>query len=693
MMKLPQAPLRTGYVTFDGGLDTETPPMSTEPGTVLQSQNVYRGVRGGYVTTKGYERVDGRPAPHLATYSMLLVTEATTAAVGDTITEVGGASGKVVAVVNDDAGKTLVLTKVVDSFATGDELLVGGVAVGEAAADMIGGGAETAQLDAYYQHLAAEAYRTDIAAPPGSGASLGGFYYKDTLYTFRNTADGLSAKLYKATSGGWSQVDLGREVAFTSGGTTEPTEGQTITGATSAATAILGRIIVTSGTWADGDAAGRLIIRAQTGTFQSENLNIGASLNVMTVGGDSAAITLSPGGRFECHVANFTADPATERAYGVDGVNYGWEFDGTTFVQIKTGMAADAPDKVYEHTGHLIYAYNGSFQNSAQGNPHSWTPVLGASEIGIGDQITGFATMPGSDGSPVLAIISRNSTYLLYGNNRDDWKLIPFQNEAGAINRSVQQIGQTYLLDTRGIATLSASDAFGNFSFSTVSDHIKRWLDSRKNGLVDSCVSRVENQYRLFFSNGEALYCTIAIGRNGNPVVAGMMPVKLAHAARWIWSSEDTNGNEVIFFGGNDGMVYQLDVGNSFDGAALDWSVDLHPVHFKTPNTFKKWRRCTLEAAGDGFAEYWASQALGYGVSSIEQPVPIALDVSLSLARLDELYLDSFYLDGIPVSPESFPLYGNAQNIALSFGGSSAYNAQLTFSGALLQYSMAREIR
>lgn len=114
MMKLPQAPLRTGYVTFDGGLDTETPPMSTKPGTVLQSQNVYRGVRGGYVTTKGYERVDGRPAPHLATYSMLLVTEATTAAVGDTITEVGGASGKVVAVVNDDAGKTLVLTKVVD---------------------------------------------------------------------------------------------------------------------------------------------------------------------------------------------------------------------------------------------------------------------------------------------------------------------------------------------------------------------------------------------------------------------------------------------------------------------------------------------------------------------------------------------------------------------------------------------------
>ena len=51
---------------------------------------------------------------------------------------------------------------------------------------------------------------------------------------------------------------------------------------------------------------------------------------------------------------------------------------------------------------------------------------------------------------------------------------------------------------------------FGNFEFSTVSDRVKSWLESRKGGLADSCVSRPNNQYRLYFTNGEALYCTVA---------------------------------------------------------------------------------------------------------------------------------------------------------------------------------------
>lgn len=143
--------------------------------------------------------------------------------------------------------------------------------------------------------------------------------------------------------------------------------------------------------------------------------------------------------------------------YGVDGVNKGFEFDGTVFVQINTGMSADAPDDLCEFVGHLCFAFSGSFQNSSIGDPYTWTPVLGASEIGLADPITGFKVMPGSDGSPVLAIFSKNSIHLLYGSSRDDWKLIPFKYEAGALARSVQQIGQTFLMDTRGITSLQAS--------------------------------------------------------------------------------------------------------------------------------------------------------------------------------------------------------------------------------------------
>ena len=687
-MKLPQAPLRTGYITFAGGLDTETPAIATAPGSVQDSSNVYQGARGGYVVTKGCERFDGRTAPHTATCYLLTVAYSGAAvSVGNTLTT-ATASGVIIAI----WGENVYLTKVSGTFADADDLLVGGVSVGTATADMVAGYGEADQLTAYYGALAADVYRADIAAPPGAGATLGGFDFNGAVYVFRNAADGLSANLWKSSSAGWVQVNLGREVAFTSGGPAQPLEAQTLTGATSGATAVIGRVIVTSGTWAGGDAAGRLILTAQTGAFQSENLNIGASLNVLTVAGDSAAITLLPGGSYRFKIANFTADPATRRVYGVDGVNNGFEFDGAVFVKIKTGMATDAPDVVGEFVGHLVYGFGGSFQNSSLGDPYTWVPVLGSSEIGLADPITDFAGMPGSDGSPVLALFSENSIHLLYGSSRDDWKLIPFKYEAGAIARSVQQIGQTFLLDTRGITSLQASDMFGNFEFSTVSDRVKSWLESRKGGLADSCISRPNNQYRLFFTNGEALYCTVEV-KNNTAYISSIMPMLFPFQFRWIWSCEDSNGAELIYFGDSSGMVFQMDVGKSFDGAALKWWTTFHPVHFKMPNTFKKWRRCTFEVKCDGYAEYRTSYILGYGSVDIAQPEEMSFEVRSGEELIDDSFYDEGYYDGLPLTLETFPMYGNAQNMALTFGGETTYSDQLTFNGALIQYSIAREIR
>ena len=77
-----------------------------------------------------------------------------------------------------------------------------------------------------------------------------------------------------------------KSLAFTSGGTTEIVRGNTVTGATGAATMVVGFVRVTSGSWAGGDAAGT-ILGVVTGTFQAENLNIGATLNVATISGDA----------------------------------------------------------------------------------------------------------------------------------------------------------------------------------------------------------------------------------------------------------------------------------------------------------------------------------------------------------------------------------------------------------------------
>ena len=79
------------------------------------------------------------------------------------------------------------------------------------------------------------------------------------------------------------------QVAFTSGGTYEIVAGDTITGATSGATATVFDVVLTSGSWAGGDAAGVLWLNGQSGTFSAENLNVGANSNVATIAANSSS--------------------------------------------------------------------------------------------------------------------------------------------------------------------------------------------------------------------------------------------------------------------------------------------------------------------------------------------------------------------------------------------------------------------
>lgn len=74
-------------------------------------------------------------------------------------------------------------------------------------------------------------------------------------------------------------------IEFSSGGTTEIVEGNKVVGATSSATAYVCGISLYMGTWAGGDAAGIFFLRDVSGTFQAENLDVGASSNLATIAG------------------------------------------------------------------------------------------------------------------------------------------------------------------------------------------------------------------------------------------------------------------------------------------------------------------------------------------------------------------------------------------------------------------------
>ncbi len=84
-------------------------------------------------------------------------------------------------------------------------------------------------------------------------------------------------------------------------------------------------------------------------------------------------------------------------------------------------------------------------------------------------------------------------------------------------------------------------------------------MNGKRTKVTASCVVRDKSQYRLFFSDGYVLYFTFS-------KAGGFMPVKLPNAATWAWSSEESDGSEVVYFGSTNGMVYQMERGTSFDG-------------------------------------------------------------------------------------------------------------------------------
>jgi hypothetical protein len=395
-----------------------------------------------------------------------------------------------------------------------------------------------------------------------------------------------------------------------------------------------------------------------------------------------------PNGRFECLNENFGGGVNTTRMYGCDGKNRGFEFDGTVFVPIRTGMASDAPEHIFAHKNHLFFSFLGSVQHSGPGTPYIWTVVLGAGELAMGDTVTAFKDLPGSESGGALAIFTRNKIAVLYGSSSSNWNLVTYKQEAGALAYSVQNISGTVMFDDRGITSLTASQAFGNFADATLSQRIQTWLKDKRSKVTGSCIARDKNQYRLFFSDRYAAFATFS-----NRKLLGMMPVLLAHTVRCICSAELSDGSEAIYFGSDDGFVFQMEKGTSFDGEPIEAYLEFAFDHLKSPRLNKRFRGAALEISGTGYAEFGFSYELGYGATEISQPGSTTVATDFAPVYWDAFAWDAFVWDGKSLLPSVCDMDGTAENVSIKIRSNSDYFAPLKFSGALVDYSPRRRLR
>jgi len=707
LKNLPRVELRNAYIPFKGGLDTETPQISMKPGYLRNGYNIEQMVNGGYQTIMGYTRYTGQATTgNYVALAVECIDEAVVA-VGDVITgETSGVTGTVLALeisqnnylvdengdyLQDGLGNFIVINSgyiiaTDDAGTFGVEgLEVGGVACGVRTGVYTN---ITAQEDSDYRALAASVSHASLAAVPGSGSILGVWKYNGHVYAWRNNVAGTAAVMWVASASGWVAVTHGYEISFDTG-ILAVAVGDTLTGDTSGTTAIVTRVVVEYGSWSAGTAAGRLIVSTPSAAFQAENLKVSGSIVCTSLGNASLISFAVPSGRFKCINYNFSGDPTTYRMYGCDGKNRGFEYDGVVLVPINSKFSPDTPENVIAHKYHLFFSFSGTLQHSAPTTPYNFEQLIGAAAIGLGDAITGFVSLTGDATSAALAVFSRNEIGILYGSNSSDWQMVSYKTGAGAIANTVQPIAGATYLDERGLTTLAASVEYGNFKDADISSLIYSWLRGKQIYATDSCILRNKSQYRIFFSDKSALFATIS-----NNKVVGICPVKLDHVVACMCSSESTAlGEEEVYFGGTDGMVYQMETGMSFDGANLDWLCELSYNSLGSPHIIKRFRKIIPEVTGDGYAEFYMGYSLDYGSKSILQHPESMQTVSLNTWYFDDgvSYWDTgLYFDGDEVLPIEKHTMGSGRNISLTFRGSGTTNAQIRFNGAQLLYSISK---
>lgn len=683
----PFKPAQVQYdlITLAGGLDLVTPTLSLPPGVARDAVNFEVSVLGGYTRIAGYERYDGHPNPSDALYNLITVTDSSLISVGDTIENLlSTASGYVIAI--NEA--TVVYTKAVGSFIASENLYVGGSPAGSVVA--IGGSvAVDPATAAEYTNLAADAYRVDIDPVPGSGPICGVAYFNELVYAWRNNAGGTAMDIYKSSPTGWVKLDLGYGLRFTSG-SSMINEGDTVTGLTSGASAVVTEVSLAGGDWLGGNAFGTLTFATITGgPFQlGETLQVGGS-NKAIAAEDSAANELAPDGKVSYVASNFGGYSSTPAMFVADGVNRAYEIyaDGR-FVFIDTGNTPDTPKLIAAHKNHLFLTFGPSLQNSALGNPHNWQPTAGASEISFSSGITQLLIQPGDQSTGAMAVYTRNDTYILYGTSSADWNLVSYNVGTGAIPYTGQNLNQSFVLDDRGVINLATSLNYGNFDSAALTLNIRPFIQQRRNLATASCVNREKAQYRVFFSDGYGLYMTMSNGK-----LLGSMPVQFPNTVTCMSEGEKPDGTETSFFGSTNGYVYRLDAGTSFDGQEIAANVLLTYNHTGSPRVLKRYRKGSLEISGTGYAEFTFAYELGYSTPLISQPLGTQYESALVASYWDAVSWDSFVWDGRTLAPSEVEVNGTAENIAVRISSISDIYPPFTVNSVILHYSLRRGLR
>lgn len=262
----------------------------------------------------------------------------------------------------------------------------------------------------------------------------------------------------------------------------------------------------------------------------------------------------------------------TRKIIGVDGNNYPYSWDGTTFVNINGTADINGASHVVEFKDHVFYASGDLVTFSEPFNETAFTVSGGAGNFTVKDNITGMIVF-----RERLFIFTETSIDVLDGNSQSDWVLTSVAEDFGCVAPdTIQEVaGDVAFLSNDGIRLLGATDRVGDFSNQVSSRPVQQNFLNFLNtyNQFSSTVIRGKSQYRIFgFTSGRTKessegYLATQF-ESQNPMAfswSELVGIKVYSIDSKVYQEDEY----IVFCEEDTGYIYRMESGFTFDGTNI----------------------------------------------------------------------------------------------------------------------------
>ena len=345
-------------------------------------------------------------------------------------------------------------------------------------------------------------------------------------------------------------------------------------------------------------SSGRYVVaRKAASNLTSYFYGTGTTWNLM---GSSAGTN---GGKARHVEFNLDGD---DKVVFVDGTNYPaiYNTSGNTITFLTSTNSTDVSGAenvaIFKNTA--FYSKGNNIYFTAPFTVDNFSAADGAGSINVGQDVTGLTVFRDQ-----LIIFTTSSIKRLTGSTQADFQVSPITDRIGCINGdTIQEVGGDVMyLAPDGIRLLSATDRIGDFGLDIASDSIAKdsstFLKSTSN--FSSVLLREKAQYRIFAyvqseqdEVAKGLIATKFIAQGA----AGISWATIKGIKAFVADSRYSGDQETIAFANEDGYVYTMDTGNSFDGENIESIYESPFMPISDPQVRKTFYKMTLYAEPTG---------------------------------------------------------------------------------------------